>query len=84
MMRVPSDLGIGFESLGSGTEQFRHRREVPITFLWTHVTQVEREVGQEGLDVQALLIPTLHTGHGKGMPKGRQTGRTPTWGGHDG
>lgn len=45
-MRVTSNVGIGFEPLCSGAQQFRHCCEIPIIFLWLDVTKVDREVGQ--------------------------------------
>ena len=44
------------------------------------VPEVDREVGQQRLHVQALLIPPLQTGHRKRVSKGHQAGGASTVG----
>src|SRR5215470_9245334 len=69
---------IGLESLRSGAQEFRHRREVPITLLGMDVPEVDGEVGEQCLHVQPLLVPALHPGHGEGMAKRHQAGLATT------
>src|SRR5437899_1872741 len=83
-MACPSRVGIGLESVGGGAQQFWHRREVPITLLRVDMPEVDQQVGEQGLDVQTLLIPALHTGHRKGMAKRCQARGAPAIGWRDG
>src|SRR6266571_292145 len=71
-MARTSCLGIGLESVCGGAQELRRCREVPITLLRMDVTEVDREVGEQSLYVQTLLIPTLHTGDRERMAKRRQ------------
>jgi hypothetical protein len=41
-----SSHGIDLEPLGCGTQQLRHRGEIPITLLWVDMSEVDREMGQ--------------------------------------
>lgn len=77
-------MRIGLESLGCGTQELRDCRQIPITFLGVDVPEVHRQVGEQGLHVEPLLIPPLHTGHRERMPKRHQAGPTPALGGLDG
>ena len=79
-IRVTSGVGIGLESLCCGAQKFRDRREIPITFVRVDVSEVDREVRQQCLDVQTLLIPPLQTGHRERMAKRHQAGTPPTGG----
>ena len=81
-IRVTSGVGIGLESLCCGAQKFRDRREIPITFVWVDVPEVDREVRQQRLYVQTLLIPPLQTGHRERMAKRHEAG-TPSTGGRD-
>src|SRR5882724_9161304 len=73
-----SRLGIGLESVCCGAQELRHCREVPITLLRVDVTEVDRQVGEQGLHVQTLLVPAQHTGDCARMAKRHQAGLAPT------
>src|SRR5215472_15350154 len=79
-IRIPSCLGIDLKALCRGAQEFRHCREIPITFLRVDVPEVDREVGQQRLHVASLLIPSLHTGHRERMAKRHEAGAPPTSG----
>jgi hypothetical protein len=49
-----------------------------MTFLGPDVAEIDGEVGEQGVDVLALLIPASHTGDGKRMPKRHQARATRT------
>jgi len=55
-MRLTSCVGIGLESVCGGAQEFRDGRQVPITFVRVDVPEVDREVGQQRVHVQTLLI----------------------------
>src|SRR6266704_1789803 len=72
-MARTSCLGIDLESVCGGAQELRRRCEVPIPLLRMDVNEVDREVGEQSLYVQTLLIQPLHTGDRKRMAKRRQT-----------
>jgi hypothetical protein len=43
-MACPSRVGIGLKSVGSGAQELRHRREIPITLLRMDVPEVDGQV----------------------------------------
>src|SRR5215831_1940478 len=71
-----SSHDIRLEPLRRRTEQLGHGGEIPITFLGPDVPERDGEVGEQGVDVLALLLPASHTGDGKRMPKRHQARAT--------
>ena len=82
-IRRTSGVGIGLEALCRGTQEFWHGREIPIALLRVDMPEVDREVGKQGLHVQALLILVLHPGHRAGVAKRAQARGAPAMGWRD-
>ena len=70
--------------MGGGAQELRDRCEVPIALLRVDMPEVDREVGEQRLHVQTLLIPALHPGHREGMAQRGQARGAPAMGWRDG
>ena len=70
-------LRIETEALSRGREEFRGRAQVPVALLGTDMAQIDREVGQPCLHIDAFVIPKPHALDGKGVSQGTQTWATP-------
>src|ERR1700726_1269028 len=73
---------MGFEAVGGKPEKLRRGREVPVGIPWLHVTQVDRQVREPGVNVGAFAAPSKQAPHGEGMTKAMQarallSGRSP-------
>src|SRR6266853_1691997 len=83
-MACPSRVGKGFEAMGGGAQELRDRCEIPIALLRVDMPEVDRQVGEQRLHVQTLLIPALHPGHREGMAQRGQARGAPAMGWRDG